>query len=337
MAKDKVLFANPKKILLKALELLVYALVIWFIYDRIGGSIARVSVWGSINYYLLIIATLIYATHTIWNGLAWHFMMTASGENVSVSGQLEIYLKSYLLRYIPGNVVGILSRALYNKKYGVPVVKSLWGWFWENIVYLCLGLLLGSVVVYQLGTDIFDRLEIGNEPDLLFRVAIVAVFILTLFVILDNRVLKTVFNKFLLPKLPESSRKEFQLLDINFPDRLKLVGRYAISWGIYSLSFYFVLKAVGVESNYLAAISANSLAWALGYLSVITPSGVGVRETVLIFLLAEAVGLTDEASVIIALLARSVFIAGEVLGFLLFFLTKFVSEHLINDKPNVPE
>lgn len=321
---------KAKKYILKSLEFTLYALMIWFIYDKLGGSLSRISTWREYNYWFLLVAVLVYMGHTFWNALTWHFMIKASGENVSVSGQLEVYLKSYLLRYIPGNVVGILSRALYNKKYKVPVVKSLWGWFWENIVYLALGLLLGAVVVFRLGNDLFDRLDIGSEPDVLLIVAIGAVFIITLFVILDNRLLKYVFDKFLVPRLPEKSRGEFKLLQLSMPDRLQLLARYAVAWLIYSVSFYFILRAVGVENNFVLAISANALAWALGYLSFITPSGAGVRETVMIFLLSVAVGLSNEHSVIIAILARIVFIAGEVLGFLLFFFVKFVSDQLHN-------
>ncbi|WKZ31029.1 MAG: lysylphosphatidylglycerol synthase transmembrane domain-containing protein [Candidatus Dojkabacteria bacterium] len=332
MANEKPSKFNSKKILFKSLELAIYALVIWFIYDKLGGSLARIDVWSEINYGLLILAVFVYMGHTFWNALNWHYMIKASGEDVTVISQVEVYLKSYLLRYVPGNIVGILARAIYNKQYNVPMAKSLWGWFWENIVYLALGLLLGSIALFSVGQDIFDRLEIGSEPDLLFQGLIVAVFVLTLFVILDNRVLKSLFNKFLLPKLSEKSRREFQLLDISMKDRLILLLRYAIAWGIYSISFYFILKAVGVESNYVAAISANAMAWALGYMSVITPSGAGVRETVMIFLLTASVGLSGSASVIIAVLARIVFISGEVLGFLAFFVTKFLVERLPNGR-----
>jgi hypothetical protein len=306
-----------KKIVLNTLKYIIYAAVVYFIYIKLDRNVREISDLNSIDFRWLFLALFIFSFNSIWNGFNWHYLITSSGEDVTRMSQMEVYLKSYLLRYIPGNVVGILARAVYNKPYGVPMVKSLWGWFFENIVYLTIGLVIGS---YALSVAALDFNIPGSQT-----VIIGAVFVGVL-IILKNDWLDVVFNKFLVPKLPEGAKDDIVSLNIKLRERIILAVRYLGAWGIYSLSFIAIMKSVGVDttSEYILGISINALAWSIGYLTLITPSGTGVRETIMIFMFENAVGLSSETSVIIALSARVVFIVGELLGFVEFYAYKFL-------------
>lgn len=302
-----------KTLVIRVLKYTIYAAVIYFVYDKLDGNLSQIRSFDEINWFWVWISILIFAFHSIWNGFNWHYMIQATGENVTKISQMEVYLKSYILRYIPGNVVGILSRGTYNKEYGVPMVKSLWGWFIENIIYLMLGIILGM----------YATLSLGLTPTQSTGLIAFAVFA-GLLVIVKNDLLKLIFEKTLLKKLPEHSQKTFKGLSLSLENSLILTARYMIGWMIYSASFVAIMKALDIDpSNYLIGISVNSMSWAIGYLSIITPSGTGVRESAMILLFTEGVGLANETSVIIALISRVVFIIGEVVGFLGFYLVRF--------------
>jgi hypothetical protein len=319
------LLKKNKKYIKKLLELLIYSFVIWFIYNRLSGNFDQLREVEVVSWYYLVLAVLLHSLHTLWNGLNWHFMISASGENVSRTGQISVYLRSYIMRYIPGNVVGILSRGIYNKEYNIPLLKSLWGWFLENLIYLSVGFLIGSIILIQKGNALFSLLEFGNEPDILLKIAIVLVYLVTIFVLFDDRVLKRLFNKFVKPRLPVEAQDEVQIIDMSVKNRLLLVIRYLLSWVIYSLSYIALLAALDINIGMLEAVSINAISWSLGYMSLVTPSGAGVREGVMAFLLESASGVTSGLAIIVTVVARFVFIAGELSGVLFFYLYKLLA------------
>jgi glycosyltransferase 2 family protein len=302
----------------KLLQLGIYIAVGYFIYTQLTENWGKIADLKDISYLGIAASILIFSFHSIFNGLNWHYMITQSdwdkteaGE-ITKMGQMEVYLKSYILRYVPGNVVGILSRAIYNKKYKVPMVLSLWGWFLENITYLAVGLIIGLFVAPFL--DITSQIPIW--------MLIISAFI-GLAIILMNDWLKIIFNKFLVPKLPESVRAEFVSLDLPLQQRLILTGRYFISWIIYSLSFIILVTSLGLTPS-LLLISINAMAWSIGYLSFITPSGTGIREGVMSFLLIGGLAYDGGISTLITILARIVSITGELLSFGFFYLYKLI-------------
>lgn len=319
------------KLAKNALKYLIYAAVIYYVYYKLTSSSQRVEeetgqsiieLVKQVNPIYLFASVFIFSFHSIWNGLTWTKMMRWSGEKVKAIEQMDVYLVSYVLRYIPGNVVGILARGIRNQKYNVPLVKSLWGWFFENIVYLFVAVILG---LYSL-TGLLEFGVISSEMS--SYLSAVLIFIAVLFglvVILKNDWLQLVFDKFLVPRLPEKSKSEFKALDISLKHRATLVLMYFVAWVIYSVSFIFLLLAFDISGwDLLIGVSINAIAWAIGYMSLITPSGTGVRESVMIFLLSTSLGLDAGTSVLIALVARVIFIVGELLGFAGFWVYRFI-------------
>lgn len=326
MKKSRINLKLSKKqltALKKIIQYVIYIGVAYFIYTKVAdeenlNQLKQFTKTGSINYWLLALSVLVFSLHSLFNGLNWHYMLTQSkwdkskSGKLSLIGQIEVYLKSYLLRYIPGNVVGILSRAIYNKEYKVPMAMSLWGWFLENVTYLAVGVIVGIFVLPFVEATQFVPMWL-----------IIIAAILGLVVILANDWLKNIFNKFLVPKLPADVRDEFVSLDLSLKSRMTLTSRYLISWGIYSLSYILASLAIGIPFSPLL-ISINALAWSVGYLSLVTPSGGFVREGTMIYLLTGALGIDGAVAVVLSIVARMVFIAGELLALALFYGYKLI-------------
>ncbi|MCA9376582.1 flippase-like domain-containing protein [Candidatus Nomurabacteria bacterium] len=305
---------EQKRIVKKILEYSIYAIVGYFIYSKLGGNLEQIRN-VEIDYPYLLAATLLFSTHNIWNGLNWDYLIERSGEQTKLDQQMRVYLKSYLMRYVPGNVVGIMGRAILNKPYGIPMFKSLWGWFFENIVYLALGIFIGSYAVLKTQFASYSVLGL-----------MVVAFVVGLFILLRNDLLERVFEGKIAKKLPEAAKKEATPLRLSPKVRIEMLGRYTLSWIIYSLSFVLVVSSV-IDLNALnipSLISVNALAYSAGYLAIVTPSGAGVRESVMVFALTNALGYSIENAVVIALAARIVFILGELTGFVGYYLYYFL-------------
>lgn len=311
--KDK--FSSSQIKFLKLLvQLVVFGAVGFYLYYFIADIIKNnwqdiVDYKDKVNYFWLAISAVIFAIHAIVNGFNWHYMLDKSewkgdgNQHLSLMGQMDVYLKSYILRYIPGNVVGILARAVYNKEYKIPMVMSLWGWFLENITFLAVSIVLGILV-----------LPFVDDTPLFSWWLVVPAALLGVGLILANDWLKILFNKFLVPKLPKKARDEFVSLDLPLKNRIMFTARLVFSWMIYSLSFMVLVGAMGLPMHPLL-IPINALSYAIGYLSFVTPSGGGVRELVMGYLLSHALGYNAIMIVLIPVTARIVFIAGEILAF----------------------
>jgi uncharacterized membrane protein YbhN (UPF0104 family) len=99
------------------------------------------------------------------------------------------------------------------------------------------------------------------------------------------------------------------------PMRLPLV--HVVYWITWVIHGYLVSRAVGaVHVHALAGSGLFALAPIVGFLAIVTPGGLGVREVVLTVGLASAYGTAAAASAAVA--SRALSLMGDVLSWLLF-------------------
>lgn len=82
---------------------------------------------------------------------------------------------------------------------------------------------------------------------------------------------------------------------------LRATGNYLVAFVAYALAAALVQVAVSSDANPLAAAGSASLAWAVGLVVVIAPSGVGVRELVYARLLSDSVPFAEAAAAAVTL------------------------------------
>src|SRR5690606_6363181 len=106
--------------------------------------------------------------------------------------------------------------------------------------------------------------------------------------------LESIFKRFLMPKIPSSQKSSYKGFYMTTKARLEMLFRFLLAWVFPSISFLLVVY--GLTGTFpekpFELISAHSLAWAVGYIVIITPSGGGVREIVLIQLLSMFAGFS---------------------------------------------
>lgn len=234
-------------------------------------------------------------------GALWQFMLSRFGYAMTYGKCLRIWLLSQAGRYVPGKVWFALGRIYLLEREGIPkgVTTVATG--------LELALVLGSGLV-AFGLTSLVTGTLGGHP-YAWSVLLVPLIVAGV----HPNIVRWVLARF------RMARGEFRM---RYADILKMLAAYVGCWGIYGIGFYFAATAVRIEGHAAAAgapvdaglmpqmIGINALSWTVGFLSVVTPAGLGVREGVAFSLLSKVVAKPYPS--LIPLVARAWVTVAEV-------------------------
>lgn len=217
----------------------------------------------------------------------WRRLLTSVGGRLGYWPAVRIWFLSAIMRYIPGNVWQPLSMTLQCQRRGVRVEATLTSVaLYQAIILLAVGPI---AAVYMLATG-----NLGMLTDLLGALApgLAALVIAPVLVLLVRPELLTAFLNWALHKLGRET------LDMHLTSGRLLAFLVAavVNWGLWGGSFAALTFGLGeyspAEMAALAPhlIAAYPIAYAIGFVSFITPSGFGVREGAFYLLLAPVMG-----------------------------------------------
>ena len=304
----------------RALKRVVGLAVVTLILVLLGIDLARS--WDSLAHYhwqvsapLLALAFVGFVVQTLSYPLIWRSVLRRLGQRLSLPKSVRIYLASEFVRYIPGNVWHVLTRILWAEREGVP--KSL-GFI--SIMVELVTKLAGGALVFALTLLFWPHIAalgqvFDGQTALLVGIAAIPV----LLALLQPRLLRWGLNRAL-----KLLRKPEITLPMRYQDVLAVTLWWCVSWMIGGLAFYLLLlgiagtgAAAGVGSALLTlalCIGIYALGWDIGFLSFITPSGLGFREAAIILLLGlAAVTPTVALATVIAFLSRILTTLAELL------------------------
>ena len=233
---------------------------------------------------------------------------SASQTQVSFQAGWTLFQLSQLGKYLPGKVgqfLGIifLCRPLDISKTAA-VVSTL-----QGLVFQCmLGFGMGvPVLLSQEANHFFHKWSAIFLQNALFLIGL-AVVIITLgcvFFILWRKG-KPFFKK--METVQKGTRALFSVRGIP-----RLLTDYLLLWGYFGTAFFFLVKSIHPISlrHLLTITSIYPLAWSIGFLSLVTPGGLGVREGILSILLT--LYMPPATSTLVALLSRVWVMSVEIL------------------------
>jgi glycosyltransferase 2 family protein len=270
--------------------------------------------WGELtahsfqwNPWLLALGFVGFLLQELSFGIIWRAVLQRLGYQLSLRISLRIYLSSEFVRYIPGNIWHVLTRILWVNKYGVPRSVGLASMTIELITKLASGVLVfaASLLFWH------DITAIGSLAQKSIILIVGIGTIVALFVILYPPVLNGLLN-FALRIL----KREPVNLSVRYRDILLVSLGWCLSWLVAGSGFYFVVFALWPSAPLVAwpiSIGIYALGWDIGFVSFITPSGLGFREGAISALLTLSLPLPFSLAVIIALLSRFVSTMAELL------------------------
>jgi uncharacterized membrane protein YbhN (UPF0104 family) len=294
----------------RVVRLAALALIILFValaVQQTWAKLPRDFHW-TVNWPLLTGGFLLLAAQELSFAFIWRAILARLGSQLDIRGAQQIYLGSEFVRYIPGNVWHVFTRILWAEQRGVPRVTGLASMTVELATKIA-----SAALVFALTLLVWPDVQglasaLGRGVP--FTIGLVAAPLLL--VGLHPRLLTSTLS-FGLRKLG----RQPVTFALRYRDVLAITLLWSASWVVAGVGFYLLILALAPAPFSLAALviatGIYALAWDIGFLSFVTPSGLGFREGALAILLGLAGVVTVPAlALVIAVVARLAGTAAEL-------------------------
>jgi uncharacterized membrane protein YbhN (UPF0104 family) len=266
----------------------------YYIGTQLWGYREALTSWTPTTATILPVAfgIITYALANYLLAAAWIGLLRVCGEsNVDWRSLCRIYGKSQIAKYIPGNIAHIAGRHTMGRLAGLSHSHLA-----VAAVYEIIGLVSAALIITLMGgKSVLDQFT--SITWWLYGLP---------FIIAGYLVTPWLLKRFR-PDTPSASAL-LMLRPLIYYMLFFLVSGIALAViGLYSNSF-------PQQTDYLIILSAFAIAWSVGFLTPGAPSGIGIREAILIILLSPSTG--DANALMLALIFRLVTIGGDSLFYL---------------------
>jgi glycosyltransferase 2 family protein len=244
----------------------------------------------------LALATLVLAVSYAMVAALWAAALRRAA-GLALAGGMRIWFASNLARYVPGNVWSFVGAVELARREGVPRRTTL--------AVMALAQLLSVGTALLVGLPALVAGEVRLAPAVaLGGLAVAAAAVLA--VALRQRVaalLRRRYPEVVPGELAPSPR---------FAGAL--AAGYGLYWVVTGLAFAGLIRSLRplAAGEVPLAVAAFAAAYAVGFLALVTPAGLGVREGVLTLALAQA--MPPGAALAVALLSRLWMMLVELAG-----------------------
>lgn len=220
---------------------------------------------------------------------------------------------SRLGRYVPGKVWVMVSKTALSSKDSEDLHLSGLASVFDNLYAEALLFFFGISAIVMSGHIVYFT------DDINFIYVVAAA--LLLIICIEPHILKLWLNVLLkIFKKPLLSKTIALKKTVGFG----LVNLIAIA--LWSLSYLIIINNyVSLDySQMLGLAGVNAMAWFLGFIALIAPAGIGVRESINIFGLSNICNLTLAEAMVIVVTYRIVSIIGDIFSVLLSVFLKLM-------------
>lgn len=233
------------------------------------------------------------------DAFGWHLILRSLDQEITAKQSIRIWILSSLTRYVPGGFWPYISRASLATEQGVRVATSTISLYIETLLLIASSLAVGFPAF-------MGAAGIAVHP------ALVLVVILACGALLHPKAIS------LLCLIPGRIGKA--IATVRLPPLSRIIGLYiyyVLFWVIFAVVFVcFVYAVHPIPVSYWTHIGSTiSLAFAIGFVLVFFPGGIGVREATLYFLLQPL--LPHTACLLISIGSRLWIMLGEGFSLLL--------------------
>lgn len=214
-------------------------------------------------------------------GYIWQLTLRRLGYQLPWQTCLRIYLTAEFVRYIPGNVWHVVARVQMAEGEGVPRAQGFASMTIELATKIVAAALVFAISLFWWG----DLTHLGGALGRFGGVALGVLGVPLLLLGLHPRILERGLSLMtrLLKRPPVT-------LALTYGDILTLTAAWMGSWLVAGLGFWLVVRGITADPLMAAsvplAVGISALGWDIGFLSFITPSGLGFREGAVAALLA---------------------------------------------------
>jgi uncharacterized membrane protein YbhN (UPF0104 family) len=281
----------------RCLQLIIMGIIFFFL----GRSVYRN--WDDVRHYdwqfnspYVILSLILLLSALGLMVFLWRSILMKMNHTLPFKKAWRIWFVSNLGRYVPGKVWQILGMVYLCEREGIPKVATTTSVLLAQAWSILSAFILMGVYVLVAGPQAFPRMSI-------LLIALVPLG----FVLVYPPILEKLINRLLV-----LLKKEPLRLSMSFGDSLAFLAKYFLSWIVYGVAFslfIFSIQAVPL-TTVPAFICIFAASYTLGFLFLLVPGGLGVREGLIAALLSASMPL--HIATIISLLSRLWFTAGEL-------------------------
>jgi hypothetical protein len=276
---------------------------LYFVARRLTGSASILAdlTWGDVL-PLAAACGLMVAGATVF-GLTWGWLLERllpSARRGAAFANLRAFAYCWLFRYLPATLPYLGSRVLYLKQADRPASKAAASIAYETVLQLSSGALIAMVALLAAAGAAAGQ----NAAYLAAAAALIPLPLL-----LQPRILHPLSTRAL--RLARRQPLPAEAL-LSFGDTARAFAAYCVGHVLVGTGFYIVAGTVAgySEAGITLAIGAYTLAGVLGVLAFIFPSGLGVREAVIVAVMGLA--MPAGTALTVAVVARLVAVVADI-------------------------
>ncbi len=263
----------PKKLdksaVLKIVKAAFGVLAVFFIAWYFCGNWSEFSeTIMNVNFGVFAFSMLFYFVYKITLAALFHYITKINGCAISLCKAIPAYLYSILGKYIPGKVFMLAARLTYYKEENAPLSKVTVCFFIENVCTL-----LGAAMLFILSLSFFPNELPGNYRWL--TILLIAAFFICIHPKIINMVLKMIGKIF---------KKDLRI-PMKYAQILKVVLMFIGNWLIVGFGFFMLVRSVDPSVGWnkmLFCAGIYGISAIMGILAIFAPSGIGVREGIML-------------------------------------------------------
>lgn len=250
-----------------------------------------------------LLAIVFFALAVAVTGSAWGRIVRWLDPSASISAREAVAVQclSWVLKYIPGQVGSVTNKVLWAGKKRISRTLVLISFVYEN-VFLQIASIVPALVILlvSLGPGI-----LGENATLMVAPLLVLIpAALVLHAPTFRRILNLPLRRLLKRSVPpdyflSSGRAALSALEFVLPRILNGIGFVLIAATVSDITPAYWLPFAG----------AYALAGAVGILAILVPSGLGVREAVIVLVLSQYIPAPE--AIVISLLSRLLATIGD--------------------------
>lgn len=249
------------------------------------------------NPFLIILSyVILLLIHFPLGAFAWTLILGGLGEKLPSLRALAIITITQLGKYAPGKVWFTIGRMSLAARDRIPEAKTL-----ISVVIETGLLFLASTLLFAIALLFLPRAFIPRG--IYFSFLIVPLILLVTYPPIFNRLLKLL--------LPLFKQKAFSF-QLRYPKLLMILSIYILDWFFQGLGCYALINSFyHLEIDKLPILLGGySISWILGFIILIAPAGLGIREGIYTFILKLV--MPQPIAIISALITRVWMSTGEV-------------------------
>lgn len=282
----------------------------------------------------IILAALLFGIHYFIQAIGWHILLKSLGQTPKLRDSIRMYYLSMIARWMPGRIWYSATRLYIAKQIGVSVTSVVFAIVLE-LIYILIG---GIITTLLFAGGIMHTILQSTRGQSMLVILVLVIVACSALAIRPSTLIslsRLGFFRKAVRKMAGEDLNDQNQPSLNMTNSLCLILFYALFWIYSGVMFGVLAKAFGPmnPTRWLACIPAFAGSWLIGFFSLITPAGIGVREGAMIIMLRESFG--QPQSIVLSIASRLAMVLTELISAGVVFL--FVKGNIRPDFSAIPQ